>query len=58
MRGFMRDSKGNITVFDADAADVETTPAGINDWDEIVGDTGGHSFLRDSKGIWSSCRQR
>jgi len=54
----MRDSKGNLTVFDADAADVETTPAGINDWDEIVGDTGGHSFLRDSKGIWSSCRQR
>lgn len=53
-RGFVRDSKGRISVFDADASASQTSPAGINDSDEIVGDfsdaTGSHHYLRDNKG--------
>jgi len=45
--GFLRDSKGTITVFVG-------MPAAINDADEIVGDfgnaTGVHNFVRDNRG--------
>lgn len=53
-RGFVRDHKGNTTVFDASANASETMPVGINDVGDIAGflfDTSGACcFLRDARG--------
>jgi len=46
--------RGRISVFDAAASASQTSPAGINDSDEFVGDfsdaTGSHHYLWDNKG--------
>jgi hypothetical protein len=53
-RGFVRDSKGNITTFDAGANASQTVPIGMNDSGEILGNfedaTGPHNFLLDPQG--------
>jgi hypothetical protein len=53
-RGFLRQSNGQITVFDGGASATNTTSAGINERGETVGyfvdATGLYNFLRDQNG--------
>jgi hypothetical protein len=54
MRGFVRDRKGKISVFDAAPNASSTRTAGINEPGDVTGDfddaTGPHNFLRDQRG--------
>ena len=54
-RGFVREPKGEITVFDASKTASETMPAAINESGDVAGfffdpTTGIHSFLRNAQG--------
>jgi len=54
-RGFVREPKGEITVFDASKTALETMPAAINESGDVAGfffdpTTGIHSFLRNAQG--------